>query len=325
MVGDLKMEFQPILPVWAAAAAAVVVMAILVLRLLRGKMELRYRVASFVRLTLIVVLLFGINLRPMREVQDAKAMMKNLDVLFVTDTTVSMWAEDGRGGNTRWSAAQKDCEYIMDELASSNFALIRFSNVSQVLSPFTQDDQIVTDALKTISIPDKFYASGTNLNTPLEDLRMLLESSSKKEGRKTILLFLTDGEITDDTKLSEDYAALSEYIDGGCVMGYGTEKGGRMKDSDGDYVVDPATGKDAVSKLSEDNLKKLAKMLKVDYVHMEHTENVKFNIDRIVEMSSMTEGDKKTFTLEDTYYYLVYPLILLLVWETALLIRKGRL
>ena len=64
-----------------------------------------------------------VNLRIMEKKYNATIEMKNLDVLFVVDTTISMWAEDYNGKNPRMEGVQADAEYIIDELSGSNFGL----------------------------------------------------------------------------------------------------------------------------------------------------------------------------------------------------------
>ncbi|MDO5121145.1 MAG: hypothetical protein Q4D46_03610, partial [Erysipelotrichaceae bacterium] len=54
--------------------------------------HLRTSFLHMAALTLICVMLGVIGLRPMIYDNDRKAIAKNIDVLFVVDTTLSMWA-----------------------------------------------------------------------------------------------------------------------------------------------------------------------------------------------------------------------------------------
>ena len=94
------------------------------------------------------------------------------------------------------------------------------------------------------------------MNVVYDEMKTMLLSSDNKEGRMTIVLFITDGEITDDSEL-QSYKELSQYVDGGAVLGYGTDKGGKMLDRYGSYIRDPQTYDDAVSKIDEKNLRQI--------------------------------------------------------------------
>ena len=241
----------------------VVVLVCYIISVLRRKSNTGLKVLAILRISIMVLLAFLTNLRIMDKKYDAKVEMKNLDVLFVVDTTISMWAEDYKGSKTRMRGVLHDTEYIIDELSGSNFGLIRFDNRSQILAPFTQDHETVKDAFTTIKEPDIYYARGSSLNVSYDDMESLLLSSNQKDERMTILFYITDGEITDESEL-RSFKELEQYVDAGAVLGYGTTKGGKMKYGDyGNYVQDPEKGKDAISSIDETNLKKVASDLDI--------------------------------------------------------------
>ena len=153
----------------------------------------------------------------------------------------------------------------------------------------------------------------------------MLISSSKKEGRLTIVFFISDGEKTSNEEVVS-FAGLEQYVDGGAVLGYGTEKGGKMYDDDTHrFIQDSTTGQDAVSKYDEANLKKLSEELNIDYIHMEKPENVSYLIDAIKSGSTKHIENSDNISYEDQYFIYVYPLIALLVLELVLIIRRGRI
>lgn len=313
---------QPIIPVQIVLPAMLVIYGFIVFHLIRRKAGIRGTILTLIRLLGIGVLVFAVNLRIMKENYDMDVEMKNIDVLFVVDTTISMWAEDYSGSHPRMDGVQTDLRYIMDELYGGSFGLIRFDNRAQVLAPFTQDADTVRDALETISAPDRYYARGSSLNTAYDETEKLLQSSMKKEGRQTYLFFVSDGEITDDSEL-RSFRDLASYVDGGAVLGYGTAGGGRM--SDGryrSYVTDPETWDDAVSCIDEDNLRRIAGDLGVEYIHMNSKQNVSAVCSGIRAASSHTAGKKDAVVYDDTYYLYTIPLLAFLLWEAWVIIRK---
>lgn len=315
---------KPIVPVFLVVIVLVVLFGAYLFAILKKETKIMYKILGILRVALVLILLFLINLRIMEKKYNATVEMKNLDVLFVVDTTMSMWAEDYDGKDTRMEGVLKDTEYIIDELTGSNFGLIRFDNRAQVLCPFTQDHETVKDAFSTIKMPDKYYAKGSSLNTSYDEMKKLLESSNQKAGRLTILFFISDGEITDGSSLMS-FKDLEPLVDSGAVLGYGTDNGGRMQGSTFYYLTDPETGKDALSKIDESTLKSLAGELDLDYIHMTSTANVKYIVDSIKSGSSLTVEKSDSVSYEDTYFMYAIPLLILMGIELFIFIRRGRL
>jgi len=316
---------KPVIPLVVIVPILVVVLVCYIISVLRRKSNIGLKVLAILRISIMVLLAFLTNLRIMDKKYDAKVEMKNLDVLFVVDTTISMWAEDYKGSKTRMRGVLHDTEYIIDELSGSNFGLIRFDNRSQILAPFTQDHETVKDAFTTIKEPDIYYARGSSLNVSYDDMESLLLSSNQKDERMTILFYITDGEITDESEL-RSFKELEQYVDAGAVLGYGTTKGGKMKYGDyGNYVQDPEKGKDAISSIDETNLKKVASDLDIEYIHMTDTSKVAYLLESIKNGSSLTMEKSDSVSYEDTYFYYVIPLLIMLVLELVLFVRKGRL
>lgn len=316
---------KPIIPLFIAVPVLLIVLVLYIFGVCRKSTKIRYKVLGIIRITIIIVLAFLSNLRIMDKKYDAQVEMKNLDVLFVVDTTISMWAQDYGGSHERMEGVQYDAANIIDELSGSNFGLIRFDNRSQILAPFTQDHESVKDAFSTIKEPDINYARGSSLNVCYDDLESLLLSSNQKDERLTILFFISDGEITDESTL-RSFKELEDYVDAGAVLGYGTGTGGVMQyGSYGNYVKDPDTNKNAVSQINEDNLKQIASDLDIDYIHMNHYSNVAYLIESIKNGSSLSIEKSDSVSYEDTYYYYVIPLAIMLILELVIFVRKGKL
>lgn len=316
---------NPILPVYIVLPVMAVLFIGFLFLIARRRSGWKDQVFTGLRIFAILALAFMINLRVMVGNGETLMQLKNVDLLFVVDTTISMWAQDYNGKRERMEGVLSDCDYIINELAGSNFGLIRFDNRSQVLAPFTQDASNVRDAFSTIKSPDRNYAKGSSLNVPYDDMEDMFVSSSKKEDRKTYLFFISDGEITDGSAL-ESYAELKGFLDGGAVLGYGTAAGGKMRESSySSYLKDPETGQDAVSVMDETSLRQIASDLGLEYIHMESRANVEYLVAAIKGSASDIVGEGKSVNYEDTYYYYAYPLLVLLLLELVLFIRRGRL
>jgi Ca-activated chloride channel family protein len=321
------MSIKPILPIGVLLLVVAALFGVTALLIIRNKFNTKEKIASLLRMSAIYVLILVIGLRPVIPETQYEFATKNLDVLFIVDNTISMWALDYNGRRERMSGAIKDANYIMNELAGSNFGLVTFDNTAHVLSPFTQDMQYIRDLFDTFESPDSYYAKGSDLSIPYQDIDALLRSSARKENRKTIVFFISDGEITNGKELV-DYSELSQYIDSGAVLGYGSESGGKMRESFGyGYVYDYDTYSDAISRIDEENLNKIASDLGVTYLNMNSGNTALEGAVELIKESSKTviESGMGAEIERDIYYFFAYPLILMVLFEIVIFVRRGRL
>lgn len=312
------MRMFPIIPVWLMFILCIFLIIFII----------KHNKKDVIQIS-IVVLIFIINLRIMIPSNDSQVLSNNLDVLFVIDNTISMNAEDYNGTTPRLDAVKKDCNYIINKLNGARFSLITFNNSAKIVIPFTRDSNITTESIEIIETIELLYAKGSSLNTPIKTIVSSLEASKNQDNRKKVLFFISDGEITDDSKL-KSFKEIAKYVDNGTVLGYGTTKGGYMRTSnkysnEKKFVMDYSTynyGK-AVSKLDEDNLKKIASDIDGEYIHMEKQSNIDKRLKEIHSMtnSSTESSDKSTY--EDTYYLLIAPLLILLMIEINKFRRKA--
>ena len=319
------MSIRPIFPILIMIVILAALIGATAFILFRNKSDIKNQIFSMVRMSIIYLLLFIIGLRPVTVKTDYEFAMKNLDVMIVVDTTMSMWARDYDGNKERMKGVVADINGITKALAGSNFALVTFDDRAKVLSPFTQDFGYINDLADTLKAPDRAIATGSDLSIPYHDMEALLLSSSKKEGRKAIVFFISDGEITNDKELTS-YAALSEYISGGAVLGYGTAQGGKMKDDSG-YIYDYKTRTDALSKIDEENLKKIAEDMGLEYMNLNSGASSLTGLVQMIKDGSaivIEKGDGAE-VYEDTYYYFAIALAVMLLVELFFVIRKEKL
>lgn len=306
---------NPILPLWIMFPIAIVLLVLIFLT--------SNGIKRYVRIIIIAILVL-INFRFMTPNGEVEVQNNNLDVIFVVDTTLSMDALDYNGGK-RLDAVKKDIEYIVDELSGSSFSLISYDSTSSIKLPFTRDSNAIKVAINTLRVPDSLYASGSDITLFKNDLLAMLDRSIKKEDRKRIVFIISDGEITvDDAELSS-LIDLRDKVDGGAVLGYGTDSGGKMEvetyrnSGKYEYVKDRSSYpyKEAVSKIDETNLNKMADDLGISYVHMTSQNNVNSTISDVRRVKTITDSNKE-YAYSDTYYYFSFLLIPLILFELIL-------
>lgn len=320
------MKINPIIPIW--------LMAILCIGMLVMK---RRGVWNFIRQILIVCLLFTLNLRIMVFSHDVAKKELNVDVLLVIDDSMSMLAEDFDGDERRIDAVKESCEYIMDKMDGCRFSVISFGNYAHRDVPYTSDRTIVMAAVNALEGQTKYVAQGTSLNMPFEPMLETLENNYDETGdRVQVVIYFSDGEITNKNEKLGSYDKIEPYIVTGAVLGYGTEKGGKMlvhsyagdlstpfymqtRDKSGNMV-------DAISKIDEDNLESIADDMGVDYYHIEKETDLRDVVNSISDEIEVyaTQGDSATEGYSDIYYWFAIPLGALLVYDLIYYKRKVR-
>lgn len=313
--------FEPIIPIPVMAVICVV----LIVFKRRGVMP-------YIRQILIVLLLFVINLRPMYATENIKVKTQKMDlnVLLVVDDTISMIASDQEGYETRLDKAKADMNYIVENLPGAKFSVICFNNNTHVMTPFTDSADYLRNAIDSVYPLSPSYATGTNISICIETLEDVLHEASQTSGKSQfVMFFLSDGENTDNNQ-SGTFYDLDDFIAGGAVMGYGTERGGHMNYYDALHdvyrpVVDTRyyADSEAVSRIDETNLRSIAQQIHVPYINMGSNEELDDVLENLrTDFLSEPEEQYKT-GYSDIYFILMIPLALLTAYEFISLRRRG--
>ena len=318
------MIVNPIIPIWLMTLICIV---LLVLK--------RKGIIPYIRQIIIIILLFVINLRIMIP-DDIEVSSENIDakVIFVIDNTISMNAVDYNGETERLEGAKADCTKIIDALNGADFAVISFDNAAKLNSTYTNNTDYVKNSINNLYPPQSFYATGSSMNTSRDLLLETAKRGSENSDDALIVFFISDGEITNNDALCS-FSEIRQYIDGGAVLGYGTEDGGKMYvydyfSDDLEVVQDESDfpSKDAISKIDEKNLKAIAKDLGISYRNMNKndTDVVIDDIIKDIKENTASSLDNKSLSgYKDIYYIFVIPLLLLLIYEFLNLKFRGNM
>ncbi|GAB2521324.1 vWA domain-containing protein [Paramicrobacterium agarici] len=320
------MTFHPVMPgllmlvVFAALALFTVVQAVLA-----PSSRVRIR---WISRTLLVVLLGAMMLRPVvNDGRPVDAVGSNVDVYFVIDTTSSMAAEDWADDRPRLEGVRADVAELTDRLVGARFSVTTFDAATVERVPLTTDGGAIEQTVDAMTQEITEYSSGSSISAPLAHLEETLAAA--EPGHTTILYYLGDGEQTADEQ-PESFASIAEYVDGGAVLGYGTEDGGRMLengglDAEGDreYIIDPSTGEPAISSIDEGALQTIAGQLGVEYLHRDASTSVDDAASGI-SVVPQTDPNQDPAPEPELYWVLAIPFGLLLLVELAGLITDLR-
>lgn len=219
-------------------------------------------------------LLIGLALlRPGIGAQQVTAVQEEVDVLFLVDTTASVNAEDWGEDAPRLDGMKQDLAALAEAHPGARFGLISFDSRAVQRLPFTSDASALQSAVATLRPEITQYSRGSSVSTAAGLLREVLdEAQQRSPERLRIVYYLGDGEQTASSEPAP-FSVPSGWIAGGAVLGYGTESGGRMLETLGNYdtgqpayIQDPAGG-DAVSRIDEQHLLDIAEQLGVGYQH----------------------------------------------------------
>lgn len=256
------MNLFPNLPLVVAAAVIVVAAGIGVHRN-RGT---RAR-GTLVRRSVLAVMLVAIALRPMVGTTTQITYSSGVDVILMVDRTTSMAAEDHAAGQTRLEGAKEDLAKLVASVEGSRFAVIVFDNDGRVALPFTTDASAAMSLADAIGWRESAYGVGTDISVGIPTAQRLLERSrTQRPDVGRYLVYVGDGEQT-TAAAPASFAPLAPLIDGGYVLGYGSDEGGPMKEYEGaeDHVT--RDGEVVRSVIDEDNLRQIASELGVPYLH----------------------------------------------------------
>lgn len=322
------MTLLPVMSVGVLVLAVVVALALVWWPQPGPQPSLRTRV----RRTLLVAAVLVASLRPGLPGAEVRASASELNVFFVVDTTTSSMAEDF-GTDPRMSGMRADITAISGRMAGARFALITFDQAAVLRMPLTSDGAAVAAAAETMLPETSAWSRGSSVTAagPLLQQTLARVAAAHPE-RARAVFYLGDGEQTSGSPP----AALGvdqSLVNGGAVLGYGTTSGGQMHETgvpgsraDAGWLLDPSTGKPAVSVIDEGQLGSIAQQLGVPYLHRSPGESV----DAVLGLVDLTGLDRVTVAQdgplsagrEEFYWIALLAVAGLVAWEVGLALAR---
>lgn len=332
-------------PVFHVAVLGIVAVLGALFVFLSAKRATRRNVMDILRRFLIVVTVIIMGAGPSIP-GEAQEVTSTLEVYFVIDRTGSMAAEDWDGNKPRIDGVRNDVAIMMNILTGSRFSIMSWDSKVHTDLPLTSDASAVVSYMDSFDRELSSSSQGSSVNRPAQDLAELLKKNKERHPQNVRALFVfSDGETSNQNHWTSapsgeasDWDAVKEYIDGGLVLGYGTEEGGPMKvlrlgDSGSQSGGEPEYIRDssqpgnpiAISKIDEAALKDVASRVGVDYVHSPDKSAIESHARSVLDKASTLAESRN---LKDTYRYIIWPFALLLggllAWEGATLALRAQ-
>lgn len=339
------MRLEPLFAWWVVAlifAPFIIWLVWLTIRLVRKDPSVR--LVGLFRAVGIVVCLALIAIGPSIPGGKAPAGMVNLDVVIVIDRTASISAEDYDGDKPRLEGVKRDVLMTIEALKGARIALVTSDTEVNVRVPFTSDSSAVSTAVRVLDQEVAGRSKGTSIDMPVDTVVTLLKKSKDQYPEKGRLIFYVgDGEQTTGES-PKSFSDIKPLINGGAVLGYGTEKGGRMKTYYGyqddtykpinPYIEDLTSYSaennygfsEAISKIDQKNLQKIADDIGIKY---NHRTSLSQPIDQIVSDSNMqtvADNHRQVMFYVNLYWVAALVLVVLLLWwllDVSDVVRNG--
>ena len=351
------MIFRPLVSGWILVLFALLGVALCVLGARRRARGSRWVIVR----RLLMVALAALLLAGPSVVGGTRQVSANTEVWVVIDRTGSMAAEDWDGDHPRLDGVRRDVKTLLTSMAGARFSVLTFDSSTRTVIPLTTDVNAVQSFLDTFHQEVTEFSQGSSPDVPAATLVQKLGAAKAKNPQNQRYLFvLTDGETSNQdlgaTTAADVWSQAKGLVDGGLVIGYGTEKGAHMRSYEltgsdrtqsggggagsqsggggsgsqsggGDYIRDHSRpgAPEAVSHIDETKLREIASELGVDYVHSPDTATISSRASAMMADATLTTEREKELSV---YRYLEWPFALglaaLLAWEAATLAGRAR-
>ncbi len=329
------MTVQPVLPLVLLILLAVI--AGLLVWWPAGQRERSESALTRSRRSTMVALLLVAALRPGVPGGEIRLTATDLDVYFLIDTTSSVMAQDYAGGQPRLAGVRADVKGIAAQLPGARYTVMSFDHETVTRLPLTSDANALGSSVDTLLAETSTWSQGSSVTEARTALADALDRGRTSHPERARLVFyLGDGEQTADTA-PDPFDIDPTLLNGGAVLGYGTSQGGRMKQTGTrreDYILDPATGQPALSKIDEKELQAIAGQLKMAYLHRTSDDGAASIVAQVAlkDSASLTSTDTTRAAGGRTEFYWVFLLVLaaLAAWDlgvsvaAATALRAGR-
>lgn len=244
---------------------------------------------------------------------------QGIEVMVCLDVSNSMLASstDDEAGVSRLQRAKYILEKLVDKMTNDKVGLIVFAGDAYTQLPITSDyisAKMFINSISTGMVPTQ----GTAIGAALE---MAMNSFTPAEDMGKAIVVITDGENFEDNavEVAKRAAEAGIQVD---VVGLGTPKGVRIPVGRGQYMINPMTGEEVVTRHDEATASQIAQAGKGIYVNGATSSAVSALDKKMDELDKM-EFERKSFSPQSEQFPIVaWIALVLLIADTFIVTRK---
>lgn len=270
-----------------------------------------------------IVLLIGALANPQVGSKIEEVKQVGIDVYILLDVSLSMQAEDIKP--SRLEKAKHDISKLIHKLRGDRIGLIVFSGEAFVQFPLTTDyaaANLFLSAVDVTTVPQP----GTAI---IPAVQLAMNSFKEDTDTKKAIVIITDGENHEGNVVSvaEEAAGKGVSI---FTIGLGSATGAPIPITNNSGVQigykKDRHGNTVLTKLDEATLKQIADAGDGNYYHGSNSEDELDKVYQDLSKFEQTEyGTTRITEYEDRFYYLLIPVILLLIFEFFISSTKNKL
>ena len=253
---------------------------------------------------LLVVAIAG----PRWDFRDVQLFRPGSDLVILLDLSRSMDVTDI--SPSRLTRARQEIQDLIENNRHSRLGLIGFATLAHIIAPLTEDGNSLRILLPALST-DLVELKGSRLTEALARAQQMLAGQPADSSRH--LLLITDGDFGDGD-LEEYVKRLTREGVHLHVLGIGTVEGGPVP-GEGSNVLLQRDGSPVISRLDEENLKKLAVVGKGVYQRADYRDDDTDTLLEAIGQVSHAEvvANQKTRIWNERYFWLVGLAMLLVL------------
>ncbi|MCM1076436.1 MAG: VWA domain-containing protein [Bacteroides sp.] len=240
---------------------------------------------------------------------------RGIEVMICLDVSNSMLASstDDDRGISRLQRAKHILEKLIDKMTNDKVGLIVFAGDAYTQLPITSDyisAKMFLNGITTDMVPTQ----GTAIGAALE---MAMNSFTPNDEMGKAIVVITDGENFEDNAVEAAKRAASAGVQVD-VIGLGSARGARIPIGRNQYMLNPMTGEEVVTKLDEETAAQIAKA--GDGIYVNGASNSAINaVDE--KMDELEQGDfeRKSFSPQSEQFpiFAFISLILLVIYSVT--------
>ncbi|MCG7906974.1 MAG: VWA domain-containing protein [Candidatus Thiodiazotropha taylori] len=274
------------------------------------ELSVNERWSRFIRWALLWLFLIVALAGPRWDFKDIQAFSPTNDLVVLMDISRSMNVADAPP--SRLARARQEVQDLVMLNDQLRIGMIAFATVPHVISPITEDSQSILAALPAVT-SELANLQGSRLVAAMERAEQLFSSDTLQNSRTVLLI--SDGDFVEPGLIEQVEAMRNQGITLH-TLGIGTAGGGpvpaRIGQSD---LMRDNKGKVIESKLNQPLLQRLAEAGGGQYLEADFRDQ---DSRRILDLSAIdagtpTQTQEKTRIWNERFYWLLVPLLLLLL------------